>query len=93
MLGEAWSPVKWRVVAISARNGEGIPHLLSVMDEMLDLDPVTRAMLEIPAKEGALLHDLHEHARVISSKLSGTIYRIEADLPASVRKRLEPFVL
>jgi len=93
MLGEAWSPVKWRVVAISARNGEGIPHLLSVMDEMLDLDPVTRATLEIPAKEGALLHDLHEHARVISSKLAGTIYQIEADLPASVRKRLEPFVL
>jgi GTP-binding protein HflX len=80
-------------VAASARTGEGIPELLSRIDEMLAMDPVTRARFRIPHSDGAAAHFLHEHARVVDKRDEEEYAEIVADAPESVRKRLSAFLL
>jgi GTP-binding protein HflX len=82
-----------RVLAVSAITGEGIPALLAAMDEALLLDPVARIHLRIPASDGAALHLVHEHARVITQQLVDEDCFIEAEAPESLRRRLRPFEL
>ena len=84
ILGEVHSAAARRAVPISARTGEGFETLLAAIDEELTLDPVSRARFRIPAKEGSLIHLLHERAKVLSSRYRGEIWEVEADVPESV---------
>lgn len=82
-----------RVLAVSAVTGEGIPALLAAMDEALLLDPLDRIHLRIPAADGAALHLVHEHARVLSQQLVDEDCLIEAEAPESLRRRLRAYEL
>ena len=93
ILGETRSPENSSALAISARDGEGFPELLALLDERLALDPVSHATFRLPAGEGSLLHLLHERARVLSTHYAGEICEVEAEVPASVRRELEPYLL
>lgn len=80
-------------VAVSARTGAGLGGLLEKIDKTLALDPVAPCRFRIPAGEGAPLHLLHEHARVTSKRWQGGVCEVEADAPASVRRRLADYIV
>lgn len=93
ILGEARTPEMSGVVAASARNGDGIGAALDEVDRMLALDPVSRARFRLPAGEGAMLHLLHERARVLSSRYEGEEVEVEAEVPESIKRRLTDYVV
>jgi GTP-binding protein HflX len=87
------SKTETRAVALSARTGRGIERLLKVTDELLPLDPVTRATFRVPAGDGATLNLLHELGRVQAMRYEGADCIVEAEVPQSLRNRLAPYVI
>jgi GTP-binding protein HflX len=82
-----------RAVSISARTGDGIERLLTAVDEVMPFDPIGRAVFRFPMNEGAKISLLHDTARVLSTRYSDGFTEIEAELPESVQKRLENFLV
>lgn len=82
-----------QVVPVSALTGEGMDRLLEAIDDALELDPVARMQLKIPAVEGGPLHLVHEKTRVVSKQLLEDCYLLEVEAPASVRRQLSPYEL
>lgn len=78
-----------RVVAVSARTGAGIDRLLAVIDEVLPLDPIVRETFRLRAGDGARLALLHEFGRVIETRYVGEACEVEAEVPESLKRRLE----
>ncbi len=89
LLGEAGGHLETRGVAISALTGAGIGQLLAMIDEELPLDPIVRATFRFPAGDGASLALLHEFGRVIETRYQGEYCELEAEVPESLRRRLE----
>ncbi|MBV8820880.1 MAG: GTPase HflX, partial [Acidobacteriaceae bacterium] len=80
-------------IAVSGKTGTGVEQLVALIDQTLELDPVSHARFRIPAHEGSLIHLLHERAKVLSTQYSGEDYEVEAEVPESVRRRLEPYLV
>jgi len=80
-------------VAISALTGEGFDALLKKIDETLLLDPVTPCVFHFPIADGAPLHLLHEHGRVTATRYTGDSCQVEAEAPASIKRRLEKYLV
>jgi GTP-binding protein HflX len=93
ILGESRSPENSAEIAVSARTAAGFDRLLTLIDKMLVLDPVSHAVFRLPAGEGSLLHLLHERAKVLSTSYSEDECEVEAEVPLSVRKQLEPYLI
>ena len=79
--------------AISALTGQGLEELLGAIDESIPVDRVTRLRLRVPAGEGAILHLLHEQARVLSTSYSAATCEVEAEIPESLRRKLADYIL
>ncbi len=92
ILGEAHG-AETRVVPLSARSGEGIDALIAAIDQELTLDPVSLARFSIPASEGALIHLVHERSKVLSSRYRGNVWEVEAEVPRSLKRRMERFLV
>ena len=80
-------------VAISASTGAGFERLLAKIDETLALDAVSECVFRFPISEGGPLHLLHEYARVTSKKYEDDTCVVEAVTPASIRRRLEAYLV
>jgi GTPase len=80
-------------VAISAATGAGFEALLQKIDEVLSLDPLSACVFRFPISEGAPLHLLHEHAQVLATRYSGDTCEVEANVPESIRRRLERYLI
>jgi len=93
ILGEVRAPAGWQALAVSARSGEGFGALIAIIDRELPLDPVAHARFRLPASEGALIHLLHEHAKVLATRYDGECCEIEAETPESVKRRLIRYVV
>jgi len=93
ILGEVREPAGSQAISVSARTGAGFETLLAAIDDMLPLDPISRARFRIPAGDGSLIHLLHERARVLQSRYHGECCEIEAEVPASVRQRLARYIV
>jgi GTPase len=79
-----------RAVAVSALTGEGLDRLLEVIDDMLPFDPLIRVRLELSHSDaGARLAMLHEFGRVLDTHYDGERCIVEAEIPESVRRKLE----
>ena len=78
-----------RAVAISALTGEGLDRLLAVIDEVLPLDPVTRATIHLAPGDGATLALLHEFGKVLSTRYTEDGCEVEAEIPESLQRRLD----
>jgi GTP-binding protein HflX len=76
-------------VSISAKTGEGFDVLLKRIDEVLMLDPLEPCTFRFPISEGGPLHLLHEHARVLATRYSGESCEVDAEVPESIRRRLD----
>jgi GTPase len=88
ILKDATGESSRNAATVSALSGQGAEQLLTLIDQALTLDPVERIRLRVPAGEGAAMHLLHEHARVLESRLEEDVYEVEAEAPASIRRRL-----
>jgi GTP-binding protein HflX len=93
ILGEVKAGARTEAVPVSARTGAGFDALLQAIDNALPLDPVSHQRFLIPAGEGALIHLLHERARVLSSQYRGDLCELEAEVPESIKRRLSGYVV
>jgi GTP-binding protein HflX len=93
LLGETARLNKTKAALVSGKTGDGIPHLLELIDNELVLDPITRQRFRLPVSEGRALHLLHERAAVVSQQYDGDFCNVVADTPESIRKRLAEFAI
>jgi GTP-binding protein HflX len=89
LLRAAGGSLEARGVAISALTGAGMDQLLAMIDQVLPLDPIVRAAFRLPAGDGATLALLHEFGRVTASHYTGEYCEVEAEIPESLKRRLE----
>ena len=93
ILGEMQTPAGIRAIPLSARSGEGLEMLLAAIDEELPLDPVSQGRFRIPAADGALIHLVHEGAKVLASRYDGDFWEVDAEVPESVRRLIAPYTV
>ena len=82
-----------KTVYVSAVEGTGLETLLERIDKMIEEDQVSRVHLRVPQKEGKMLALLEARARIYSRKYQDGAVELEADAPASVIRRVRPWVL
>jgi GTPase len=75
-------------VLVSALTGEGIDELLRRMDAALPIDPVVTLSLRLPLAEGRTLALVHALGRVLRSEVEDSHMRLDAEVPASIARRL-----
>jgi GTP-binding protein HflX len=76
-------------VGISALTGAGLESLLSTIDKALPLDPIICETFRLAAGDGATLALLHEYGRVLATRYTGEICEVEAEIPQSLKRRLD----
>jgi GTPase len=82
-----------RAALISARTGEGLDSLLSLIDAVLPFDTVITERFHIPLAAAADIALLHSSARVTREDYNESFCDIEAEVPVSVRRRLARYVV
>jgi len=75
-------------VLLSALTGEGIEELLWRMDAEMPTDPVVKLSIRLPLAEGRTLAMIHALGRVLRSEIDDSHMRLDAEVPASIAKRL-----
>ena len=78
-----------RSAAVSALTGTVIGELLADIDDALPLDQVVRATFLVHAGDGATLAQLHQFGRVLATRYSGDQCEVDAEVPESLKRRLE----
>jgi GTPase len=73
---------------VSALTGEGIDELLRRMDVEMPTDPVVTLSIRLPLAEGRTLAMIHALGRVLHSEIDDSHMRLDAEVPASIAKRL-----
>jgi GTP-binding protein HflX len=76
-------------VFVSALTGEGIDELLRRMDAAMPIDPLVTLSMRLPLAEGRTLALIHALGRVLHSEVNDSHMRVDAEVPASVAKRLQ----
>ncbi len=77
--------------AISARTGEGIAHLLELMDQALTADPIVEEKFIVPQREGAVLAALDAGALILKREFSGDLVELAVAGPASLLARYSQY--
>jgi GTPase len=91
-LRAAWSspkPGEEPAVFVSAMTGEGLEELLQRIDEVLPVDPLVRLSLRMPLGEGRALALIHALGKVLHSEVEDSQMNLEAEVPATVARRLK----
>ncbi len=77
--------------AISAQTGEGIAHLLALMDRALTADPIVEEKFIVPQREGAVLAALDAGALILKREFSGDFVDLAVAGPASLLGRYRKY--
>ncbi len=77
--------------SISATTGEGIGHLLALMDRALTADPIVEEKFVVPQREGAVLAALDAGALILKREFSGDFVDLTVAGPASLLARYRQF--
>jgi GTP-binding protein HflX len=77
--------------AISAKTGEGMDHLLELMDRALVADPIVEQKFKVPQREGAVLAALEGGALILKREFSGDFVDMEIAGPASLLGRYREY--
>jgi GTP-binding protein HflX len=88
----AWSSMKngqEPPVFVSALTGEGLDELLKRIDTALPNDPLVKLLLRMPLTEGRSLALIHALGRVLRSQVNDSHMDLEAEVPATVARRLK----
>jgi GTP-binding protein HflX len=80
-------------VFVSALKNEGLEELLKRMDEAMPIDEVVHMKLLVPMADGRMLALIHALGRVISSEIEDSSMRLSADVPESLARRLNAYVV
>ena len=83
-----FADAKGAPVLVSALTGEGIEELLQRMDAEMPTDPVVTLSMRLPLAEGRTLALVHALGRVLHSEVEDSHMRLDAEVPASIAKRL-----
>src|SRR5713101_3879153 len=75
-------------VLVSALTGEGVDDLLRRIDAQMPIDPVITLSMRLPMAEGRTLAMIHALGRVLRSEVNDSHVRLDAEVPASIAKRL-----
>jgi len=75
-------------VLVSAMTGHGLDDLLRHIDTALPLDPVVTLSLRLPLAEGRTLALIHALGRVLHSAVEDSHMTMDAEVPASIARRL-----
>jgi GTP-binding protein HflX len=75
-------------VLISAMTGQGMDDLLRRMDAALPVDPLVSLSLRLPLTEGRTLALIHALGRVFHSAVEDSHMAMDAEVPASIARRL-----
>ena len=76
-------------VLVSGISGEGVDELLRRIDELLPVDPLVTLSLRLPLAEGRTLALLHAMGRVLHSSVEDSHMLMDAEVPASMVRRLD----
>ena len=80
-----------QTIHVSAAKGIGLSTLLERVDALLVEDRPRRVRLHIPQKEGKMLAQLQVGARIYSRKYQEGVVVLEAEVPASLLRRMRAF--
>jgi len=75
-------------VLVSAMTAQGIDDLLRHIDAALPIDPVVTLSLRLPLAEGRTLALIHALGRVLHSAVVDSHMTMDAEVPASIARRL-----
>src|SRR6202023_664555 len=75
-------------VLVSAMTGRGLADLLRHIAPALPLDPVVTLSLRLPLAEGRTLALIHALGRVLHSTVEDSHMTMDAEVPASIARRL-----
>jgi GTP-binding protein HflX len=76
-------------VFVSGLTGEGLDELLRRIDAALPIDPLVKLSLHMPLTEGRSLALIHALGRVVHSQVNDSHMDLEAEIPATVARRLK----
>jgi GTP-binding protein HflX len=88
LLGGVDQVVQSDGIAVSALTGEGLPHLLRVIDERL-AGQLSVLDIEIPVADGARLAWLYRHGEILSRQDGETQVHVQARLSQADRARFD----
>ncbi len=77
--------------SISALTGDGIPHLLELMDKSLTDDPIVEGNFTIPQSEGGVLAALDAGALILKREFAGESVDLAVAGPASLLGRYREY--
>ena len=80
-------------ILTSAVRGAGLPDLLVRIDRAMEVDPLVRLKLRMPASDGRNLSLVEAQGRVLRSEFADGHFFLEAELPQSAARRLQQFAL
>jgi GTPase len=86
----AYASGEW-VAAVSAQTGEGVSHLLELMDRALTADPIVEEEFLVPQREGAVLAALDAGALIFKREFSGDLVDLAVAGPASLLARYRQY--
>ena len=87
------APPDAKTVYVSAAERTGLDQLLARIDAMIEEDPVSRARLRVPQKEGKTLAMLEAKARIYSRKYKDGAVELEVEAPESVVRRVREWLV
>jgi GTP-binding protein HflX len=79
------------IAAISAKTGEGLSHLLELVDRALTADPIMEARFTIPQREGGVLAALEAGTLILNREFSGDLVDLAVAGPASLLGRYRQY--
>ena len=79
-------------VAISARTGEGVSNLVQALEQALTSWRL-RSRFRIPAKESALIAEIHRVGHVLELRYEGSDALLVAHVPPDLAQKLERYAL
>jgi len=93
LLADAGRDPHTPAVLVSGLTGEGLSRLFDAIDETIPFDELMTAKFRIPLSDGAAIAMLHEYGRVRAEDYDGNLCKVEADAPASLRRRLGRYLV
>ena len=84
-------PAGENIVHVSALSGEGLDALLSRIDAVLTADPVDRAEVSVPQREGKVLAMIEARGTILRREYNQDKVLLTIEAPRSLLRRLEQF--
>ena len=90
---EEFAAANGEKILVSALKSRGLDELLRRMDDAMPTDAVVRLHLRVPLTDGRILALLHALGRVLNSAVENSSMNLEADVPESLARRLQAYVV